>query len=119
MDVGLALDAGHDAPRHAQRVAAEREAENQDLLPQLGKAAEAQRGDGVEEAGLVDGQESEVGLVGDVEHPRGDSLGLAVPPHLDECRVAHHVGVRQDAAARDTNPEPLTVREAADLHGAP
>ena len=104
VDVDLMLDAGHHAPGDAQRVASDGEAENQDLLPKLGQAAQAQRREGVEEAGLVDGQDSEVGVVGDVEHPRGESLRLAVPPHLDECRVAHHVGIGQDPTTRDDEP---------------
>ena len=119
VDVGLALDARHDAPRHAQRVAAEREAEDQDLLSQLGKAAELQRRDLVEEARLVDGQESEVGLVGDVEHAGGHPLGLAVPSHLDEGRVAHHVRVREDAVARDHEPGARDRARGAGLPGRP
>ncbi len=119
VDVGLALDAGHDAARHAQGVAAEREAEDEDLLPQLGKAAELERGDGVEEARLVDGQEGEVGLVGHVEHAGGHTLGLAVPSHLDEGRVAHHVRVREDAVAGDHEPGARDRARGAGLPGRP
>ncbi|MBI3551184.1 MAG: hypothetical protein HY077_01595 [Elusimicrobia bacterium] len=101
MRVGQHLDARDDALGRRELVAPDREAVDDELVALLRQLAEFDGDGALEELGVVNLEDRELGVVAH-ELDLGRILaGVAGFLNLDEGRIGHHVGVGQDASALD------------------